>query len=148
MTQDRGAREHRYVACGAVLAAGNDVLLLLRPSRNEVRLPKGHIEPGETHEQAAVRELSEEAGFIAVVVQADLGEQEVEFDYAGEHIIRTERYFLMSPENGMREPSGPGESEFQPIWLSWEEALTRLSFEAEREWVRRAREHLKTQTYH
>jgi len=30
------------------------------------------------------------------------------------------------------------ESQFIPGWLSWDEALSELTFEAEREWVRRA----------
>ncbi|WP_145194874.1 NUDIX domain-containing protein [Planctomycetes bacterium Poly30] len=44
------------------------LVLVVRPSsgsRSEWVLPKGHIEPGESAEEAAVREVAEEAGVAA-----------------------------------------------------------------------------------
>jgi ADP-ribose pyrophosphatase YjhB (NUDIX family) len=38
-------------------------MLLIRPSRDEVRLPKGHVEAGETLRAAALREVAEETGY-------------------------------------------------------------------------------------
>jgi len=131
--------ERRYTACGGVVARGNQVLVLRRPSREEIRLPKGHLEEGESPEQAALREVREEAGYSGLVVCADLGEQLVEFDHAGWHFVRKERYFLMELRDPGLEPAGGGESQFHPFWLDWGEAVEALTFEAEREWVRRAR---------
>jgi 8-oxo-dGTP pyrophosphatase MutT (NUDIX family) len=134
----------RYAAAGGVVVCDGRVLVLRRPSRDEMRLPKGHVEPGEDAQATALREVREESGYDGVVVQADLGEQLVEFDHAGAHVVRTERYFLMSladPEVG---PSH-GETQFEPEWLAWDEALAELTFEAEREWVRRARRQIKEQ---
>ena len=114
------------------------VLVLRRPGRGEVRLPKGHVEPGERVEAAAVREMREESGYADLMVVADLGTQVVEFDYAGRHVVRRERYFLMALA-GHPDSSAGGEEQFEPLWLTWDEALAALTFEEEREWVRRAR---------
>ena len=37
-----------------------------------------------------------------------------------------------------------GEKEFVPLWTTFDDALERMSFEAEREWIRRAREVYQT----
>jgi 8-oxo-dGTP pyrophosphatase MutT (NUDIX family) len=137
MTETEG-RVVRYVAAGGVVVHGNRVLVLRRPGRGEVRLPKGHVEPGEMVEETALRETGEESGYAGLALGADLGTQRVEFEHQGRHVVRTERYFLMtladSPEKHAR-----GEEQFEPAWLTWDEALAALTFEAEREWVRRAR---------
>ena len=135
----------RYTAAGGVVMAadGGRVLVLRRPGRQgpggreEVRLPKGHVEPGESHREAALREVKEEAGLAGLEIVADLGQQRVEFDFQGFHYARQEHYYLMSVPAGTR-PQGP-EKQFEPVWLPWDEALQRLTFEAEREWLRRAR---------
>jgi 8-oxo-dGTP pyrophosphatase MutT (NUDIX family) len=127
-----------YLAAGGIVVRDGRVLVLLRPSRDEVRLPKGHVEPGEDAKTTALREVCEESGYDGLIVQADLGEQVVEFDYQGKHVVRTERYFLMALIDPAASPSD-SEKQFEPEWLAWEEALRALTFEAEREWVRRAR---------
>ena len=134
----------RYRAAGGVVVdpSGQRVLVLVRPNRPgpdgqpEVRLPKGHIEAGESRREAACREVSEESGVTPLQVLADLGHQSVDFDWQGQHYIRDESYFLMTlpPGNGAQQ----AEKQFEPRWLTWEEALEALTFEAEREWLRRA----------
>jgi 8-oxo-dGTP pyrophosphatase MutT (NUDIX family) len=128
----------RYDAAGGVVVHEGKVLVLRRPSRGETRLPKGHVEPGETAEAAALRETCEESGYAGLEVVADLGTQEVTFWYRERRVRRTERYFLMAFRNSELHP-GEGEGQFQPAWLDWPDALAALTFEAEREWVRRAR---------
>ena len=131
-----------YASAGGVVADGERVLVIVRPGRTgpngrpEVRLPKGHVEPGESREQTAQREVGEEAGLLQAEIVADLGHQTVEFDWRDRHVIRDESFFLMAPLPGA--PPGQAEDQFAPMWLTWEEALAQLSFEAEREWVRRA----------
>jgi len=122
-----------------VVHPSGQVLVLARPSRREVRLPKGHLDPGETPQQTARREIDEEAGFRGLKLLADLGQQEVEFDYQGRHYQREERYFLFLRE-GAQTPDHPPEPQFRPLWLSWEEAAQQLTYAAEREWLRRARQ--------
>jgi len=134
----------RYAAAGGVVAdrSGKKVLVLLRrqragpDGRPETRLPKGHIEAAESSQKAALREVREEAGMPALEIVADLGRQVVEYDWQGTHFVRDEHYYLMVPRPGVQ-PQLP-EPQFARLWLSWEEALEQLTFEDEREWVRRA----------
>lgn len=144
MTHQLPTREYASAGGIVVAASGECVLTLLRPGRPgpdgrpEVRLPKGHVEPGESREETALREVAEEAGLLGVTILADLGRQTVEFDWAGAHVIRDESYFLMllPPDAGTAQP----EKQFERLWLTWEQARSELSFEAERDWVRRARQ--------
>lgn len=129
----------RYIAAGGVIVRDERILVLRWPSRHEVRLPKGHVEPGETVPEAALREVTEESGYTNLEIAADLGSQRVVFDDEGRHVVRTERYFLMTLAGETERPPGGGEAKFDPMWVTWEEALDVLTFEAERGWVRRAR---------
>ena len=119
------------------MARDGRVLVLRRPERGETRLPKGHVEWGEAVESAALRETREESGYHALVVKDDLGSQTVTFEHLGRRVLRTERYFLVALE-GAESDRRRGEDQFEPAWLPWEEALAELTFESEREWVRRA----------
>jgi 8-oxo-dGTP pyrophosphatase MutT (NUDIX family) len=131
-----------YTAAGAVVIHDERVLVLKRPSREEVRLPKGHIDAGEKPLETALRETSEESGYRRLEFLADLGQQTVSFDLDGQHVTRDEYYFLLRLTATVREPLGAAEAQFEPAWLSWDEALSLLTFAAEREWVRRARRYL------
>jgi 8-oxo-dGTP pyrophosphatase MutT (NUDIX family) len=132
-------RAIRYQAAGGVVVDDDQVLVLCRPSRDEVRLPKGHMKKGESRVETALREVAEESGYANLEVAADLGHQVVEYDYANAHVIRDEYYFLLYLQGDRRAQEQEQEHQFIPTWASWEEALAHLTFEAEREWLRRAR---------
>ena len=135
-----------YAAAGGVVVDPDvERILILVVSRSctpegapEARLPKGHIEAGEGRAQAALREVMEETGLMGVQVLADLDHLAVEFDHGDLHVVRDESYFLMqiTSHDGWGEP----EAKFERHWLTWEEAIERLTYAPEREWVRRARQ--------
>lgn len=127
---------------GRVLLIERDVV---RPGGrvHEVRLPKGHVEKGETDEQAAVREVGEETGYWGVAITADLGENHVEFEDRDRFVIRDERYYLMRLTNQKAKPReldpAKEESLFVPRWAgSLGQAERELTFEGEKLFVRRA----------
>ena len=64
-----------YVAAGGVIIRDGQMLLLDRPRRGEIRLPKGHVDPGETHDETALRESAEETGYADLEIVEDLGER-------------------------------------------------------------------------
>ena len=131
-----------YTAAGGVVTDGDRVVVLLRPSRDEVRLPKGHVEGFETIEEGALREVIEETGYPAIEIIGDLGSQRVEFVnrwHGGGKRVREERFFLMKLLDDVTIQRPPEDWQFDPKWVSWDEAEKLLTFEQEREWVRRAR---------
>ena len=133
-------RAIRYQAAGGVVVDGDKVLVLRRPSRDEVRLPKGHVKKGESRVEAALREVTEESGYADLEVVADLGRQVVEFDYQDAHIVRDEHYFLVRLQSERQVEREEPEFQFVPDWVDWNQALSELTYEPEREWLRRAHE--------
>lgn len=126
-------------AGGVVIDDYGRMLLLDRPTRCEVRLPKGHVDPGETPEETALRETREESGYADLEIIADLGVQVVKFTFQGDDFVRTEHYFLMrllSDRTVSR--NRKDEAQFSPVWVPLEQAVQRLTFEAEQQFAQRA----------
>jgi len=69
-------KEHH--SAGAVIVVDGRVLVLRRADRDEWVLPKGHLEPGEQPEDAALREAREETG-LEVRLVAPLGSTQFKF---------------------------------------------------------------------
>jgi 8-oxo-dGTP pyrophosphatase MutT (NUDIX family) len=133
-----------YEAAGGVVVHEGQVLLLWRPARDEIRLPKGHVEPGESCQEAALRETREEGGVAHPRLVADLGRLQVEFDHSGSHWVRQEAYFLMTLDDAEPFPRGAEDAaEFTPFWVALADAETLLTFPTEREFLRRARAALR-----
>lgn len=128
-----------YVAAGGVIIHRGQMLLLDRPSRGEIRLPKGHVEPGESEVEAALRETREETGLAQLAVVADLGHDVVEYDYEGDHYRRTEYYYLMDKVGDETQPRSPKDAaDFRPFWVRLDDAELLLTYPAEQAVARRA----------
>jgi endonuclease III len=132
-----------YTSAGGVVidATGEQVLVLVRPEHDEVRLPKGHIESNESPAAAALREVQEETGYGHLEIMADLGEQLVTFLNNDRIIRRTEHYYLMQVQSltRVKQPE-TDEEQFFTVWVPWDQADEHITYEAEREWVRRAKQ--------
>jgi 8-oxo-dGTP pyrophosphatase MutT (NUDIX family) len=138
-------REEETSAGGVVVRrgrAGAEVALAAQRDRNTgaptVRLPKGHPEPGESLEEAALREVREEVGLGAVVL-ARL--RDVTYHYRdvrrGRLVAKRVHFFLMRHTAG---DGAPADGEMEHVfWCPLEAAEARLSFETEREVVAEAR---------
>lgn len=98
-------------------------------------LPKGTPDRGETIEQTAVREVSEETG-LEVAIEEPLGHIEYVFERNVERIFKRVYFFLMSRKGGSFDLHDP---EFDVVeWAGADRALRTLTHETEREVVRRA----------
>ena len=105
-------------------------ILLVTARRNPDNwiFPKGHVEPGETLRDAAVREAREEAGVEGKVI-APAGRMSFDF---GENTYRI-TYFVVRTEDAGEEREGR-----QLRWLKYKQALKRLTFEETQDLLRGA----------
>ena len=105
--------------------------------RRVLGLPKGHVDEGETPEQAAAREVREEAGVTAELV-GKLGDVRYWYQRAGRRIPKVVSFYLFSYVSG--DPSDHDHEIEEARWMALEEARLALSYPGEREMIERAME--------
>jgi bis(5'-nucleosidyl)-tetraphosphatase len=75
-------------SCGFLVVTGSPVKsFLLMEHKNRWDLPKGHVDPGETDMEAALRELEEETGFAEDELLID-----PDFCYEQRYMVSGRRY--------------------------------------------------------
>jgi 8-oxo-dGTP pyrophosphatase MutT (NUDIX family) len=112
------------------IAGGAPEFLLVEARRqpNDWVYPKGHVEPRETPEQTAVREVREETGVTAAIVGYL---EDVRLEVLGERQVI--RFFLMRGLSSESAIEGR-----RTLWLPASEALAQLSFPEARATLRKA----------
>jgi len=95
-------------------------------------LPKGHVEPGETTEQAAVREVGEETGITGEIIGA-LGAIDFWFLADGHRIHKTVHHYLLRAVGG--ELSDADIEVAEVAWVPIGEIGSRLAYPDERHLV-------------
>jgi len=118
-------------AGGVVYIYNNGQLKVARMSKLSPRrwgLPKGGLRRGETLEQAAVREVTEETGLQARLVCA-LGEIEYWFRWAGRRHFKTVHFYLMEAIDG---DVSQHDHEYDVVeWFSLEDAHRDMTYPSE-----------------
>lgn len=128
-------------AGGLVVRHGEDIHVALiarydRRRRLVWSLPKGHVEPGETVEQAALREVHEETGLTAEIV-APLGIIDFWFAVEDRRIHKTVHHYLMRYESGEICDEDP--EVVDVAWVGLDDVTSRLAYRDERRLVTKAR---------
>ena len=107
-----------------------------------LRLPKGHVDPGEALEETALREVHEETGLEARIL-GSLGQVDYVYrDKKNRAFAKTVHFYVMEHVGG--EPHPLDEEMERVFWCEIAEAERRLDFQAERDVVGRARAWLES----
>jgi len=136
-----------FSAGGLVYRQRADEIVLLLAARRHPQsgalawtIPKGHVEPGESTEAAAVREVREETG-IEAVVETALGDVTYWYARRDEHgeplrVFKRVRFFLMRALGGRFRDR---DHEMDAVrWFAFDAAETLAAYDNERTLVRRA----------
>lgn len=141
--------KREFSAGGIVFKKQDDQLLILiirtsgatAEERNNVwSFPKGHIDEGESAEIAALREVREESGVDAKIVQS-LGSSQYSFVFNSESITKTVDWYLMEYVSGSIEDHDDEVAEVR--WVDLDTAKAQLTFQLDRDNLEKAKQFLK-----
>ncbi|HSX02680.1 MAG TPA: NUDIX domain-containing protein [Candidatus Saccharimonadia bacterium] len=128
----RGAKAVReYTAGGVVFRHVNDraQILMIQDRLGRWTIPKGHVEPGESIEQTAVREVAEETGLNHLRLGEKLDKLHFFYRKEGKLIFMTTYVFLIEAA-GNTDALVPEDSEgiVDAKWFDYEEALQLIEY--------------------
>lgn len=150
MTKPQLPRVTETSAGGYVLSndGSNRVALIARRNRSgrlDWCVPKGHPEGDEDFAAAAVREVFEETGLHAEIIE-ELGSINYEFTVSNKIIVKTVHHFLMRQTGGtLTVENDPDHEAVDSAWVSVADLESKLTHQNERrlavvvrEWLARA----------
>jgi 8-oxo-dGTP diphosphatase len=118
--------EPEVKAAGGVVRRGGRIAVVHRPRYDDWSLPKGKLDPGESFEEAALREVREETG-----LECELGDELSPTQYHDRKgRSKIVRYWLMEPVGGEFEPNDEVD---ELRWLSPDEAAELLTYPHDKE---------------
>jgi 8-oxo-dGTP pyrophosphatase MutT (NUDIX family) len=133
------ASDPEFSAGGVVVRDGECIVIV--PTRRAadgskvLALPKGHPNPGESALEAALREVREEAGVEARLVDK-LGDVRYWYQRKGRRIAKLVTFFLLEYVAG--DPADHDDEVEEAFWMKLEEAAVSLTYSGERQMVERA----------
>ncbi len=124
-------------AGGIVLGNGGTIALVQSRRSKYWTFPKGHVDEGETDEEAARREIMEEAGLVDLEYLGDLGEYQRprmmpdgQEDYSEVKVIRM--FLFAAPIGAVLAPT----MEMQDAaWVTVREIADRITIPKDRVWL-------------
>ena len=128
------------LSAGGAVVRDEEVIVIV-PVKRDARgrrvlaLPKGHLDEGETAEEAAKREVAEETGVTADLIDK-LGDVEYSYERRGRRRNKRVAFYLFKYLSGSLEDH---DREIEDArWMPLAQAASALTYPGEREIVRRA----------
>jgi 8-oxo-dGTP pyrophosphatase MutT (NUDIX family) len=134
------SRTEREFSAGGVVVRDGEVAVIVPFKRSQegdrvLALPKGHPDGDETMEEAAAREVREETGLTAELVDK-LGDVRYWYQRGGRRIFKIVSFYLFRYQSG--DVADHDHEIEEARWMPLREAAEQLSFPGEREMVVRA----------
>ncbi len=127
--------KREFSAGGIVFNDKGQVLLTQHSQNKHWSFPKGLIDPGQTPKEAAIREVREEGGVEAGIIDK-VGYSKYVYHFNGEKIFKVVTYFLMKYISGNIEDHDWEVSEAG--WYEPEKALKQLTFSQDKVLLKKA----------
>lgn len=107
----------------------NDIdILLIQDSKGRWTIPKGHIEPGETAKQTAIREIGEESGLFHIQVLTWLGKIHFQYRRIDKLVLMTTQIYLVRAMDDAEIPTK--EQWMKGIkWFKFNDAIEAIEYE-------------------
>jgi 8-oxo-dGTP pyrophosphatase MutT (NUDIX family) len=134
------SRAREEISAGGVVvrvADGRPLFLLIRDSYRNWGFPKGHLEPGESADAAAMREVAEETGLQALRLRGEIETIDWYFRFRGRLIHKVCHFYLMETDTAATCPQRD-EGITACRWEPFERAIELVSYENARAVLRRA----------
>lgn len=121
----------RETSAGGVVfrrAPGGFRFLLIKDPYKKWGLPKGHVDPGESLEETAAREVCEETGLKDLVMCESLGVVDWHFRFRDRLVHKFCHFFLFEAPTGSPVPQKE-EGISACRWFSFPDAMKKISYE-------------------
>ncbi len=125
----------QFSAGGIVFNDQGKVLLTQNSSNKHWGFPKGLIDPGQTSKEAAIREVKEEGGVEAEIIEK-VGDSKFIYTWEGEKIFKVVTLYLMKYLSG--DPANHDFEVSEAAWYTPDDALNILSFSSDKQLLKKA----------
>lgn len=110
-----------------ITRAGELQVLLFQDARDRWTIPKGHVEPGETAQETAIREVGEEVGLYGIEPICWLGKVNFRYRRMDTLVLMTMQTYLF---RAGRDDTPHGEDWMNGVrWFDFDEAVDKVEYE-------------------
>ena len=129
-------------SCGAIcykVEKGTIYYLLIKQRKGHIAFPKGHVEPGETEEETAIREIKEETNADVLI---DTNFRMTSTYSPKEHVMKDVIIFIgkVITSNIITQD----EEVANAMYMTYEDAMKNLSYERDKEILKEANVYIST----